>query len=196
MLNGEASISALARETGITEATLYRWREVAKPDGEVVSKTKKQPEKHSAAQKFAMVVETAALNEAELAEYCRKRGLYPEQLKAWRTQAEQAMAGGSVSAKALREAKARSARSASKHSSASCAERTRRSPRRRRCSHFEKKPRRSGGRQRKNDQRPGSSRSGGADQRGGDRRLPQARGVSRDRHHTSHLRALGGQRRG
>jgi transposase-like protein len=44
------------------------------------------------------------LNEAELAEYCRKKGLYPEQVKAWRAQAEKAMAGGVVSAKELREA--------------------------------------------------------------------------------------------
>ncbi len=49
---------------------------------------------------------TAALNEAELAEYCRKKGLYPDEVKAWRTQAERALAGGVVSAKELREAKA------------------------------------------------------------------------------------------
>jgi transposase-like protein len=45
-----------------------------------------------------------ALSEAELAEYCRTKGLYPEQVKAWRAQAEQAMAGGLVSSKAHREA--------------------------------------------------------------------------------------------
>ncbi len=36
------------------------------------------------------MVETAALNEAELSAYCRKRGLYPEQVRAWRTACEQA----------------------------------------------------------------------------------------------------------
>lgn len=30
------------------------------------------------------------MNEAELAEYCRQRGLYPEQVKAWRAACEQA----------------------------------------------------------------------------------------------------------
>ena len=40
-----------------------------------------------------MVVETAALSEAERGEYCRKRGLYPEQLQAWRRVCEQANAG-------------------------------------------------------------------------------------------------------
>ena len=54
--------------------------------------------------KLAAVVETSALNEAELAGYCRARGLYPEEVKTWRTQAEAAMAGGLVPAKALRDA--------------------------------------------------------------------------------------------
>ena len=102
MLNEAISIAALARETGINDNTLYRWRSAAKPNGEMMST--KKTEKHSASQKFAIVVETAALNEAELAEYCRKKGLYAEQVKAWRSQAEAALAGGVVSAKALREA--------------------------------------------------------------------------------------------
>lgn len=36
------------------------------------------------------MLETAALNEADLAEYCRKRGLYPAQIAAWRFACEQA----------------------------------------------------------------------------------------------------------
>jgi hypothetical protein len=40
--------------------------------------------------KFAAVLETATLNEADLSEYCRKRGLIPEQIAAWRTACEQA----------------------------------------------------------------------------------------------------------
>lgn len=102
MLNEETPIALLARETGVAEGTLYRWRDAAKSDGETVGA--KKPEKYSPAQKFAMVVEAALLNEAELAEYCRKKGLYPEQVKAWRSQAEKAMASGVVSAKELREA--------------------------------------------------------------------------------------------
>jgi hypothetical protein len=31
-----------------------------------------------------VVLETAALNEAELAEYCRREGLFVEQIAAWR----------------------------------------------------------------------------------------------------------------
>lgn len=103
MLNEGMSMSDLARETGIAEGTLYRWREAAQINGAAV-RPKKRSEKYSSAQKFAIVVGSASLNEAELAEYCRKQGLYPEQAKAWRAQAEQAMASGVVSAKELRAA--------------------------------------------------------------------------------------------
>ena len=36
------------------------------------------------------MLETAALNEADPAEYCRKRALYPGQIAAWRAACEQA----------------------------------------------------------------------------------------------------------
>jgi transposase-like protein len=39
---------------------------------------------------LAVVIETAALNEQELSEYCRKKGLYAEQVVRWK---EAAIAG-------------------------------------------------------------------------------------------------------
>lgn len=44
----------------------------------------KNPEKWSPEEKFRVVLETAPMSEAELAEYCRKKGLYAEQIAAWR----------------------------------------------------------------------------------------------------------------
>jgi transposase-like protein len=38
----------------------------------------------------AAVLEMAEMNEAALAEYCRKRGLYPAQISVWRAACEQA----------------------------------------------------------------------------------------------------------
>src|SRR3990172_2044858 len=76
------SISELARQTGISSGTLYNWRNQAKKPGESVTGDSKHPEKWSAGGKLAVVVETFALNEAELAEYCRSRGLFVEQVKA------------------------------------------------------------------------------------------------------------------
>jgi len=105
------SIAELSRETGVSTWTLYHWRKQAIEQGETVAGGSKHRgpaaasgAKRSAAQKLSIVVESAALNEAELAEYCRRQGLYPEQVKGWRAQAEQAMAGAVVSAKELRAA--------------------------------------------------------------------------------------------
>ena len=41
-------------------------------------------DKWSSEEKFAVVLETFALPEAELSEYCRAKGLYPEQVKGWK----------------------------------------------------------------------------------------------------------------
>jgi transposase len=37
----------------------------------------------SSEEKFAVVVESAPLNEIELGEYCRRKGLYAQQIAAW-----------------------------------------------------------------------------------------------------------------
>jgi TorA maturation chaperone TorD len=44
----------------------------------------KNPENWSPEDKFAVVLETAAMNEAELSEYCRKKGLFAEQIATWK----------------------------------------------------------------------------------------------------------------
>jgi transposase-like protein len=101
LLSFEVSVAALAQETGISQGTLYNWRNEAQHRGEAVVRSVRHPGKRSSGERLAVVVETFALNEAELAEYCRKKGLYPEEVRAWRTQAERAMAGSVVSAKEL-----------------------------------------------------------------------------------------------
>lgn len=44
----------------------------------------KNAEEWSSEDKFAVVLETAALNAAELAEYCRRKGLFAEQIADWK----------------------------------------------------------------------------------------------------------------
>ena len=51
-------------------------------------------DKYSSEEKFAVVLETSALSEVELSEYCRAKGLYPEQVKAWK---QACIAGNTVS---------------------------------------------------------------------------------------------------
>ena len=90
------SVAELARQEGISEVTLYAWRKQAKAEGAVVPGDKKLPDDWPAEAKFAVVLETAALSEIELSEYCRRKGLYPEQVQAWR----QACISGQQSAQA------------------------------------------------------------------------------------------------
>jgi transposase-like protein len=78
------AVSVLARESGITEQTLYTWRRQLKAQGMPVPGDGKNAEEWPSEDKFAVVLETAALNEAQLAEYCRRKGLYVEQIAAWR----------------------------------------------------------------------------------------------------------------
>lgn len=78
------SVKRLAKETGISDATLYTWRKQAKGRGNVVPGDGKNPENWSAEDKFATVLETAQLNQAEMSEYCRKNGVYVEQVMQWK----------------------------------------------------------------------------------------------------------------
>lgn len=82
------TIKELAQEEGISEPTLYNWRKEARAQGRLMPDGDQSPAGWNAADKFAAVVETAALNEAELAAYCRERGLYPEQVRQWREACE------------------------------------------------------------------------------------------------------------
>jgi transposase-like protein len=83
-------LAELAKEEGISEGTLYNWRRAAREQGRLLPDGATGPEGWSTADKFAAVLESAALNEAELGEYCRKRGLYPQQIETWRSACEQA----------------------------------------------------------------------------------------------------------
>ena len=83
------SVETVAAAEGISESTLYLWRQRARSQGHTPSGSA-STQQWSSRDKFAAVVETSALSEAELAEYCRKRGLYPEQLATWRQACEQA----------------------------------------------------------------------------------------------------------
>ena len=84
------AIQQLSQEEGISEATLHKWRAEARGKGQLLPDADAGPHGWSSRDKFAAVPETAALNEADLAEYCRKRGLYPAQIATWRSACEQA----------------------------------------------------------------------------------------------------------
>jgi transposase len=86
-----ADIPAIAKETGIPRDTLYCWRiKHRRRDQQVKAQKIDDSEKINSAEKFDIVIETAPMNQAELSAYCRSKGLYPEQIDAWRTQCRQA----------------------------------------------------------------------------------------------------------
>jgi transposase len=77
-------VAELAQQEGISDGTLYHWRKQAMARGEMSAVSKGKAEGWSAESRLAAVVETAQLSEVELSQYCRGKGLYPEQVKAWK----------------------------------------------------------------------------------------------------------------
>ena len=78
------SITKIAKEEGLSEQTLRNWRDKARKEGYAAPGKDAAPDDWSTQDKFLIVVETVSLNETELAEYARKKGLYVEQIKAWK----------------------------------------------------------------------------------------------------------------
>lgn len=78
------TVSAVAQMEGISEATLYNWRSQAKAEGKPVPGADKNSEQWPAQARLAVIIETATLSETEIAAYCRKKGLYPEQVAQWK----------------------------------------------------------------------------------------------------------------
>lgn len=83
-------VAALARENGISEQTLYNWRRTLKSQGVPVPGNGKNAEEWSSEDKFGVVLETAHLNEAQLAEYCRSKGFFVQQVTEWRKTCQEA----------------------------------------------------------------------------------------------------------
>lgn len=79
------SYSALSREEGIPLTTVYTWhKKQIERVGEMNNRQERKSTIWTCEERFSAIVETAKLSEIELSEYCREKGLYPEQLKEWR----------------------------------------------------------------------------------------------------------------
>jgi transposase-like protein len=91
------SIAEVSRREGVNKMSLSNWRKKLNSEGSAVSENRPLTEHWSAETKFAVVLEAAGLSELDLGEYCRRKGLYSEQISAWR----QAFITGQKSDKAL-----------------------------------------------------------------------------------------------
>jgi transposase len=78
-----ASVPSLAKETGVPRDTLYYWRLKACGRGDASPNQTRQSGLNGE-EKLAIVLETASLNELELGEYCRRKGIYPGQIANWK----------------------------------------------------------------------------------------------------------------
>lgn len=81
-----ARIPDVVKETGIPKDTLYTWRSkyrngLSEPD----LIRNQQGGNFKNEEKLTIVIETASLNEVELGEYCRRKGLYPEHIAGWKS---------------------------------------------------------------------------------------------------------------
>jgi len=98
------SITALSKQEGISEPTLYNWRKEARAQGRLMPDSDNTPNGWTSRDKFAVVMETAAMNQTEIAAYCREKGIFVEQLTQWRAACEQANDWSQASEKELKSA--------------------------------------------------------------------------------------------
>ena len=98
------SITRISKQEGIPEATLRKWRDGARANGQAAPATEASSDSWSTEDKFLIVVETAGMTETDLAEYCRKKGLYAEQIERWKDACIQANGGIAQEASRLNKA--------------------------------------------------------------------------------------------
>ena len=76
------TVASLSEELDVSRTTIYQW---------IKAKNNKEGNPKSSGRwtsedKFHAVLETSTLTEQELAAYCRRKGLFVEDVKAWRSQ--------------------------------------------------------------------------------------------------------------
>ena len=82
-------VSTVAREIGISQQTLYAWKQEAVKRG-VNPTNSEADEKFTSNDKFLMVVQTMSMSELEISEFARSKGVFVEQIQAWRSACQNA----------------------------------------------------------------------------------------------------------
>ena len=76
-------LTKISETLGIPLGTLKKWQQELRASGHAAPANDDPADQWSSKDKFLIVIETINLNEAELSEYCRQKGLYPEQVRQW-----------------------------------------------------------------------------------------------------------------
>lgn len=82
------SATALAKESGVAQATLSRWLLQARNVAPVGKTDDKGVKKWNAAEKLRVVAEAMKLGDGEIGELLRREGLHEPLLQRWRAEAE------------------------------------------------------------------------------------------------------------
>ena len=78
------SISSVSRDMGISIPTLMNWKNRASADDNInMEQADEDSCTLSSDEKFEIVVAAAAMNETQLGEFAREKGLYVEQINNW-----------------------------------------------------------------------------------------------------------------
>ena len=77
------SLAGLAKSSNVGYSTLCKWRLQLMQGQANPDKSEASDSKRSSRDKFLAVVATKSMNAQEKGEYCRKHGLYVEQLEEW-----------------------------------------------------------------------------------------------------------------
>ena len=112
---GAMSANALARQEGIAQTTLSRWKREASSLAGMTkqqhrkksskSTTGRRPEDWSLEEKLQVLLEASALTDKELGAYLRRKGLHEATLQQWRAQVARALSEAGPRAKKSREHK-------------------------------------------------------------------------------------------
>lgn len=81
---GGPSAYQLAKETGISHASLLSWRQAF--SGESVSKKDRRPEDWSAAEKLQAILDCQNLSEESFGSYLREQGLHSSHIDTWKSE--------------------------------------------------------------------------------------------------------------
>ncbi len=89
-LPGGPSAAALARETGIGQTTLSKWKISY---GSIYSMNKKKSSnQRTIEEKFQILMEVQGMSDSELGEYLRKNGLHTDEITRWKQECLEGLA--------------------------------------------------------------------------------------------------------
>ena len=87
--NRETTLTSIAKSIGLSASTLCTWVKTMPNTGQQElptsgEKIQKTPCTWTSAEKFEAIIGAAKLSPKEIGEYCRKQGIFPHHLEAWK----------------------------------------------------------------------------------------------------------------